>query len=152
MSIKRILNPIEFDKVADDIYNLFKEDDTYYGHELLTHDVEMIKKSFGHISILNWDFFVWANETNGIFDSVICFTNDRNPKFGNRVFGEFLWLSKNPKTGYKLFTTAVKYAKENEFDTLLMSTVVKNPKHEKIKRFYKKIGLLKDSETYICKL
>ncbi len=73
-------------------------------------------------------------------------------KFNCKLFCEYLWLSKNPKTGYRLFSEAVKFAREKEYKYILMSTVVQHPKHEKIKNFYRKMGFLKDSETYIAKL
>lgn len=152
MSIKRITNPEEFGKVIDDLYSLFVDEDKHSGHRLLLHDPQMIKNCFGHTSILNWDFYCWANKTSDSYDAIICFINDKNPKFGEKIFSEFLWLSKNPKIGYKLFSTAMKFARENEFKIVAMSTVVQHPKHEKIKSFYNKMGFLKDSETYIAKL
>lgn len=152
MSIKRITNPEEFGKVIDDLHDLFSEEDKYGGHQLLSHNPEMIKKCFGHTSVLNWDFFCWSNKTGDSYDAIICFVNDKSPKFGEKIFSEFLWLSKNPKAGYKLFSTAMKFAKDNEFSVVCMSAVVRNPKYEKIKSFYNKLGFLKDSETYIAKL
>ncbi len=152
MSIKRITNPDEFSRVIDDLHSLFKQEDKNSGHQLLLHNADMIKSCFGHVSILTWDLYCWANETNGKYDAIICFMNDKNPKFGEKIFSEFLWLSKNPNVGYKLFRTATKFAKENEFFAVCMSTVVKHPKHEKIKHFYERMGFLKDSETYIAKL
>ena len=152
MSIKRITNPVEFDKVIDDLHPLFLEEDKVGGHQLLSHSPECIKKAFAHTSILTWDIFVWANKTGETFDAVIIFQNDKNVKFGEKIFHEFLWISRNSNAGYKLFKTAVKFARENGFKTMVMGTVVKNPKHEKIKSFYEKMGFLKDSEAYICKL
>ena len=152
MSIKRITNPEEFGQVIDDLYALFKDEDKHSGHQLLRHDPQMIKKCFSHVSILTWDLFCWANKTNNSYDAIICFVNDKNPKFGEKIFSEFLWLSKNPKIGYKLFSTAMKFARENEFKIVAMSTAVQHPKNENIKSFYNKMGFLKDSEIYIAKL
>ncbi len=152
MSIKRITNPVEFGKLIDDLYILFKEEDVSGGHQLLSHNAETIKSCYGHSALLAWDVFVWGNETNGKFDAGIIFLNEKSVKFGCVIFSEFLWLSRNPRVGYKLFKTATSFAKAKGFKTLCMSTVVKSPKHEKVKSFYNRIGLLKDSETYICKL
>jgi hypothetical protein len=152
MSIKRITNPLEFNQLIDDLHSLFLQEDLNEGHQFLKHSPEMIKTCFSHSQILAWEMFVWANKNGDSFDAAIMFANDKNPKFNTRIFSEFLWLSKNPKVGYKLFKTAVDFAKQKDFGLLAMSTVVKHPKHEKIKSFYEKMGLLKDSETYICKL
>jgi hypothetical protein len=152
MSIKRITNPEEFKVVLDDLMELFKQDDVDAAHQLLSHSVESIKNAFSHKSILAWDFFLWANFNGSKFDAIIAFVNDKNVKFNESIFSEYLWLSKNPKVGYKLFSTAIKFAKANDFKYISMNTVVKHPKHEKIKSFYTKLGFLKDSETYISKL
>jgi len=152
MSIKRITNPDEFCKVCDDIYSLFLVENVEHGHQLLQHDLESFKKAFAHTSILNWDFFVWSNFNGKEYDAIICFINEKNPKFNEAIFTEYLWLSKNPKVGYQLFRTAVKFAIEKEFKHILMSTVTKHPQHEKLKSFYSKMGFLKDSEIYIAKL
>lgn len=138
--------------MIDDLDELFFEENSCSGHLFLKHNAQTIKSSFGQTPILNWDLFVWGHEENDKFDSCIIFFNDKSPKFGTRIFSEFLWLSKNPKVGYSLFNTAVKFARKNKFEYITMSTVVSHPKHEKVKSFYEKMGLLKDSETYISKL
>jgi hypothetical protein len=152
MSIQRITNPVDFCCLIDDLGGLFSIEDISSGHQLLKHNAETIKASFGHAQLLNWDLFVWGNKNNNHYDSCIMFYNDKSAKFGSRIFSEFLWLSKNPKVGYKLFKTAVDFARKQNFEFISMSTVVKHPKHEKIKSFYEKMGFLKDSETYISKL
>jgi len=152
MKIQRITNPVDFCWLIDDMQILFEKEDSHSGHRLIKHDAETIKASFGHVQILNWDLFVWGNESDGKFDSCIIFFNEKSAKFNKKIFSEFLWLSKNPKAGYALFRTAVAFARKNNFDYVVMSTVVAHEKHEKIKSFYKKMGFLKDSETYISKL
>lgn len=152
MNIKRITNPTEFNQLIDDLDHLFHDENLHCGHKFLIHNADFIKKSFSHVSILAWDLFVWAHKNNEKFDSCIMFFNDKNAKFGENIFSEFLWLSKNPKTGYSLFRTAVNFARKNDFKLISMSTVVSHPKHEKVKNFYKKMGLLPDSITYIGKL
>jgi hypothetical protein len=152
MKIQRITNPVDFCRLIDDMGVLFEKEDLHSGHRLIKHDPETIKASFGHVQILNWDLFVWAHESNGKFDSCIMFLNDKNAKFNERIFSEFLWLSKNPKVGYSLFKTAVQFARNHNFNYIVMSTVASHEKHEKIKSFYQKMGFLKDSENYISKL
>lgn len=152
MNIQRITNPDDFCRMIDDLEVLFSQEDITSGHQLLKHNAETIKASFGHTQLLNWDLFVWGHEDNHHYDSCIIFYNDKNAKFGKRIFSEFLWLSKNPKVGYKLFKTAVEFARKQKFEFISMSTVVKHPKHSKTKSFYEKMGFLKDSETYISKL
>jgi hypothetical protein len=147
--IKRITNPEEFRLMINDLNNLFSEEK---GHLFLDHDAESIKRFFSNQIILNWDFFVWANFNGENYDAMIAFTNEKSVKFNCKLFNEYLWLSKNPKVGYRLFREAIKFAREKDFKYILMSTVTNNPKHEKIKNFYKKMGFLKDTETYIAKL
>lgn len=150
--IKRITNPVEFEKAIDDTYDLFKPHEFAEGHALLAHDAESIKRNFAHPSILAWDFLVWANHTNGKFDAIIAFQKVRCPKFNQEIIHEFLWFSKNPKAGFKLFKTAVEAVRKMGCKYITMSTMVNNPSHEKLKSFYKKMGFLKDTETYISKL
>ena len=151
-SIKRIVNPKEFETVIKDIKDLFFKDDLNYGHVFLKHDWDSIERFFSNQIILNWDFFVWASFNGEKYDAMIAFTNEKSVKFNCKLFCEYLWLSKNPNTGYRLFSEAVKFAREKKYEYILMSTVIQHPKHEKIKNFYTKIGFLKDSETYIAKL
>ena len=150
--IKRIVNPIEFNSVIDDLNDLFHDENFKNGHIFLEHNKESIKGFFSNQIILNWDFFVWANFNGEKYDAMIAFTNEKSVKFNCKLFCEYLWLSKNPKIGYRLFKEGVKFAREKEYKYILMSTVTQHPKHEKIKNFYKKMGFLKDAETYIAKL
>jgi transcriptional accessory protein Tex/SPT6 len=150
--IKRIINPEEFDQLLDDIFELFELENKKQAHALLQHNKTSIKANYSHLGILAWDFFVWGNKTNDKFDAVIAFFHDKNAKFGKKIFSEFVWLSKNPKVGYKLFSEACDFARLNNFEYIVMNTVVRNPSHEKVKSFYTKMGLVKDSETYIGKL
>ena len=100
-----------------------------------------------------WDFFVWANKNDsGKFDAVIAFLNNKNEKFGKEIFAEYIWLSKNPRVGQKLLGIAMKFARQKEFKYVMMSCVEAHPKSHKVANFYKKMGFIKDSETYIAKL
>ena len=151
--IKRITDPVEFEKVVNDIYSLFKEKDKTDYHALLPHDADSIVRAYGNIKILTWDFFVWANlGDDNKYDAVISFVNNKNEKFGERIFTEYVWASNNPRVGCKLLATALKFAKSKEFKYVSMSSVSNHEKSEKITRFYKKLGFLKDSETYVAQL
>lgn len=149
-TIKRILNPVDFYKVIDDISVLFEAENN--NNPLLKYNIQSIKINFGNNKILNWDFFVWANFNGESYDGVICFLNDKDAFFGEPIFSQYFWLSKNKKIGYKLFLTAVKFAKEKDFKYVKCKTYIDNMQTEKVKSFYKKMGLIKESETYICEL
>ena len=150
-TIKRIVNPVEFHKVIDDLNNTFKEDE-YLNTGLLKYNAESIKRNFNNNKLLNWDLFVWANFNGENYDAMICFLNEKNVFFNEQIFSQHLWLSKNKKIGYKLFSTAIKFAKEKDFKYVKCKTCIDNIQEKKVKSFYEKIGLLKQSETYICKL
>ena len=151
--IKRITNPVDFEKVVNDIYNLFGEKDKTDYHLFLPQDKDGIITAFSNTKILTWDFFCWANLSDkGNYDAVISFVNNKNEKFGEKIFSEYVWISDNPRVGYRLFAKALKFARNNDFKYIMMSSVSNHEKSEKITNFYKKIGFLKDSETYIAKL
>lgn len=149
--IKRIVNPTEFCRVIDDLYLLFQQD-LNSSHSLLKYNPESIKRAFSNTKFLNWDFFVWANFNGEKYDGIICFLNDKNVFFNEQIFSQKLWLSKNKKVGYKLFSTAIKFAKEKDFKYVKCKTCIDNIQNKKVKSFYKKVGLIEESETYICKL
>lgn len=151
--IKRITNPAEFKRLLDDIFDLFEYENENEGHHFVRHNKEYISNSFANKHLLVWDFFVWGNlNKHNKFDATIAFSNQKNEKLGERIFSEYIWLSKNPKMGYKLLATALKFAKEKEYKYINMNCVMAHPKAEKIARFYKKMGFVKDSESYIAKL
>ena len=151
--IKRVVNPEEFRKLLDDIFILFDYENKHHGHKLVKHNKEHILKAFGDPSILTWDFFVWGNlNENNKFDAVIAFLNNKNEKFGEEIFAEYIWLSKNPRVGQRLLGTALNLAREKKFKYVMMSCVDAHPQSKKVARFYKKMGFLKDSETYIAEL
>jgi hypothetical protein len=151
--IKRVTNPLEFKKVVTDIFELFDLENETMGHALLKHNKEYIINAFADKTILVWDFFVWVNlAENGNCDGIIAFANNKNEKFGEEIFSEYIWLSKNSRAGGKLLGTAIKFARKKEFKYIIMNTAVKHPKSAKIGRFYEKMGFLKDSISYIAKL
>jgi|TARA_R110002020_G_scaffold126312_2_gene284031 hypothetical protein len=151
--IKRLTNPEEFNQCISDLADLFEVENSEQGHYFLKHDKGHITNAFSHSQILAWDFFVWGNlNKHGIYDAMIAFLNNKNEKFGESIFSEYLWLSKNPKVGYKLLATALAFARKKEFKYVAMSAAYNNPSFDKVTSFYKKMGFLKDSETYIAKL
>jgi hypothetical protein len=149
--IKRILNPTEFCRVIDDLTLLFKKENSSHV-ALLEYNSESIKRAYSDPKFLNWELFIWANFNGKSYDAIICFLNDKNVFFNEQIFSQCLWLSKNKKIGYKLFSTAIKFAKEKDFKYVKCKTCIDNIQSEKVKSFYKKIGLIKESETYICEL
>ena len=151
--IKRLTDPKEFEKAVRDIFDLFDLENEQYAHHFLKHDKEGIIRCFAQTQILTWDLLTWGNEnSDGNYDALIAFMNHKDEKFGERIFAEYIWLSKNPKVGYKLFATALKFAKEKEFKYIQMGRVMSHPKSDKVARFYEKMGFVKDSESYIAKL
>ena len=117
--IKRILDPAQFKTLLDEIFDLFEMENREQGHALLKHNKEYIFNAFGNESILTWDFFVWGNlNDEGKFDAVIAFLNNKNEKFGEEIFSEYIWLSKNPRVGQKLLGTAMKVARKKSLNTL----------------------------------
>lgn len=150
--IKRILNPEDFKSLILDMSILFEEEDASSGHVFLKHDKESIINSFGNKHILAWDMFVWANYNGSKYDAIIMFFNDKSAKFNQKIFSEYLWLSKNPKAGFKLFKEATKYARQNKYKYISMNTVMKHPKSSKVVKFYEKMGFIKDTETFITQL
>jgi hypothetical protein len=151
--IKRLLDPKEFEKAVRDIFVLFDFENDNHGHHLLKHDEEGIIKCFAYAPILAWDLLVWGHQNRqGDYDALIAFANQKDEKFGERIFAEYIWLSKNPRVGYRLFKTAVAEARKKEFKYITMGVTMANPNHKKIGRFYEKIGFLKDSEAYVARL
>jgi hypothetical protein len=152
--IERILNPEKFKVLADDIFEIFSEENINESHQCgLTHDKNSIVNNFGNTTLLNWDVFVWANKNKkGKYDSVIIFINEKSVKFKANIFSEFVWLSKNPKVGYKLFKKASSFARDKGFEYISLSSVEKTKQCKRNERFYKKLGFLKDTTTFIAKL
>jgi len=150
--IKRITNPEEFKKAADDIFELFDEENKNAHPSSLRMDKESIKNAFSDRGLLAWDVFVWANLNNGKYDAACIFINDNNVKLGVKIFSEFVWLSKNPKVGFKILQEAVSFARENDFDYISICSMSSNPQKNKYERLYKKLGFLEDSKIFISKL
>jgi len=152
--IQRIISAKQFCKAADDLsgyLNLNDKDNNY--HYLLPNGVESMKKAFAHEKMLTFNVFAWANlNSENRYDAAIVFLKDKGPRHGLEIFSEYIWLSANPMVGYKLFAKAIKFARDNNFEYIQMGCSEKSPNKEKVKNLYKKLGFIKDSETYIAKL
>tara|TARA_R110002020_G_scaffold5685_2_gene23386 strand:- start:391 stop:849 length:459 start_codon:yes stop_codon:yes gene_type:complete len=151
--VERITDPDKFKKVVNDIYKFFNEKDKTQFHKFLPHDKDCIIACFSNKKILLWDFFVWANlGKDENYDAVIAFINNKNEKFGKNIFAEYIWASNNPKVSFKLLGKAMEFAKKQQFEYVSMSAVTESKKFDKICNFYKRMGFVKDSETYIAKI
>ena len=151
--IKRITNPDEFCSVVDCMRELIPHGDNYESHALgLKHDTESIKLNYANKHLLAWDFFVWANKENDKYDACIIFVNDKNIKFGVKIFSEYVWVSKNPKVGFKILKKAIQFARDSKFKYISMSALCNNPNFYKYEKFYNKLGFIKDSSTFIAKI
>ena len=140
--IERITDPKKFEKVVNDIHELFGEQDKNAFHKFLPHDKDCIIACFSNKKILQWDFFVWSNLNK----------DDKYDKFAKNIFAEYIWISDNPKVSFKLLGQAMKFAKKQEFEYVSMSAVCESDKFDKICNFYKRMGFVKDSETYVAKI
>ena len=65
------------------------------------------------------------------------------------MMDEYLWLSKNSAKGMRLFKIAKKYAKDQGCEIIHMNVAENHPRSEKLKIIYKKLGFIKDTESYI---
>ena len=152
--IKRIVSADEFYKVVDNVssyLDLNEESNNYY--YLVPNNGDALKKAFGHDRMLAFNVFVWANLNNlGKYDAGIVFLKDKGPRHGLEIFSEYIWLSSNPHAGYKLLATAIKYARDNGFEHIQMGCSEKSPNKDKVKSLYRRLGFIKDSESYIAKL
>lgn len=152
--IKRIINSQDFCKAADDLSDylgLAEEGNNY--HYLLPNGVESMKQAFAHDKMLAFNVFVWANlNDENKYDAAIVFMKDKGPRHGLEIFSEYVWLSANPRVGYKLFATAIKFARQNGFEYIQMGCSEKSPNKETVKSLYRRLGFIKDSESYIAKL
>lgn len=152
--IQRIVNSDQFCKAVDDLtgyLDLSEEGNNYY--HLLPNNGESLKQAFGHDQMLAFNVFVWANlNSENKYDAGIIFLKDRNPKHDVEIFSEYIWLSANPRVGYKLFATAIKFARESGFEYISVGSSERSATKDKVRKLYKRLGFLKNSENYIAKL
>ena len=147
--IKRILDEEELKTLGHHMDIKFSEKKGEF-HPFLKHDPVKMANRFGNKHILQHQFFVWANKSEGVYDSMIAFLID-DVKFQEPIFVEYLWISKNPKNGYKLFKEATKFARDRGMKYIVMGSSDSHSKG-RLEKFYKKMGFLKDSSSYITKL
>lgn len=151
--IKKIVTVSELKEISRDIKEIFEEDNQKYGHCFdLKHDIDLMESSFSHESLLIWNAHLWAHfngeKWDGIFGGVV----RKNEKFGKKMMDEYIWLSKNSNAGIKLFNIAQDYAIANGCEYICMNVVENHPSSELLKKIYKKIGFVKDSESFMKKL
>lgn len=152
--IQRIIDPEEFKKATNDIFDLLNvdaEENTW--HYLIPNNRKSFIDAFAHKALLSFDVFAWANlNDQGKYDAAIVFIKQRSERYGVDIFCEHTWLSGNPKVGFKLFATALKFARDNNYEYICVSRSLKSPNADNVERFYNKMGFIKDTETYIAKL
>jgi hypothetical protein len=148
--IKKIVTVVEWEAVAKDISELFKEDNEKYGHACkLKHDCELITKCLSHESLLLWNIHVWAHFNGEKWDAIFIGSIRKSEKFNKKMMDEYLWLSKNSAQGMRLFKIASKYAKNQGCEIINTNVAENHPKSDKLKLIYKKLGFTKDTESYI---
>ena len=69
--IERILKIEDVHQALDDLMDLFFTENSEQGHQFLLHDLQSIKKSLINVSMLTWDFFIWANKKEDKYDAII---------------------------------------------------------------------------------
>jgi hypothetical protein len=150
--IKKITSGQEFEKACKDLAELFKDENSKYGHAYLAINPQSVIDSFAHSTMLNSNIYCWANFENGLVDGMIMFTDGIHPFLNQRIFSECFWISKNPKKSFALYNIAVKFAKSKGVEYINMNCVENYPTSEKLKKIYQKMGFKKDSEAYIKKI
>jgi len=150
--IHKITDPKKLQKLAKDLEKLFAEENSLYGHVGAKINADSFFKAWGDQRLLNFHLHVWANIENEYYDSCIMFQSVENALLGQKIWQEYFWISKNPKAGIKLFNTAISFARKVGIQNLVMGTVENHPLSKKVRKFYEKIGLKKDSELWMGKL
>jgi hypothetical protein len=150
--IKKIISGQEFEKAFRDLAELFKDENSKYGHAYSSINPQSVIDSFAHTGPLNNHIHCWANFENGLADGIIIFMDSTHAFLNQRIFMEYFWISKNPKKSFALYYQAVKYAKSKGVEFINMNCVENHPASEKLKKIYKKMGFKKDSEAYIKKI
>lgn len=132
-----------------DLENKFRAENNLYGHHGEKIDVDSFLRAWADVRLLNFHLHVWANIENEYYDSCIMFQGVENPLIGKKLWQEYFWISANPKTGTKLLKTALDFARKAGYTKYVMGTVENHPKSSKVRKFYEKLGLKKDSELWI---
>lgn len=150
--IKKVTSAQEFEKAFKDLAELFKEENSKYGHAYLSIDPQCVIDTFAHPALLNNNFHCWVNFENETADGMILFMDGKHPFLNQRMFMEYFWISGNPKKSFALYHKAVKFAKAKGVKYINMNCVENYPTSEKLKKIYQKMGFKKDSESYIKRI
>lgn len=150
--IKKITSSAEFIACCHDIDSLMRTDNAKYQHVFGPICKDSMIRSWGHDSLLNNTMHVWANIENAKADSMIMFHDSIESKCGKRIFNEFFWVSSNVKVSFSLLTKALDFAKMKNIEYVSVSSYENHPKAKRLREIYKKIGFIKDSETYIKRI
>ena len=135
-----------------DLEKKFGDEYGKYGHVDSRINVDSFLRWWADQRLLSFDLHVWANIENEYYDSCIMFQSVENALLGDRIWQEYFWVSKNPKVGVKLLKEALEFARKGGFSRIVMGTVDNYPNSSSVRKFYKKIGLEKDSELWMGKL
>lgn len=149
--IKKITDPIEFQALILDLEKLFGEDNNLYGHVGAKINSQSLIKAWSDSRLLNFNLHVWANREK-TFDAVVMFQGVDNYVIGEKIWQEYLWLSKNPKAGLKLLNTALDFGRKLGYKRVVMGSVENHPRSKKVRELYKRKNWQKDSELYIGNL
>lgn len=150
--IQKITNPETFKRMVNQVAGKFGDENNLYGHIGAKINTDSLIKAWADSRLLNFNLHVWANEESGEFDSVVMFQGVENHVIGEKIWQEYLWLSKNPKVSVKLLQTALAFAKKLGYKRYVMGSVENYPTSKKVRQFYLKKGLTKDSELFIGSL
>jgi hypothetical protein len=149
--IKKITDPIEFQALILDLEKLFGEDNNLYGHVGAKINAQSLMKAWSDSRLLNFNLHVWANREK-TFDAVVMFQGVDNHVIGEKIWQEYLWLSKNPKAGLKLLNTALDFGRKLGYKRVIIGSVENHPRSKKVRELYKRKNWQKDSELYIGNL
>lgn len=149
--IRKITDPIELQMLFSDLEKVFGAENGLYGHYGAKINVQSIIKAWGDSRLLNFNMHVWANKETK-YDSVIMFQAVDNHILGEKIWQEYLWVSKNPRAGVKLLEKALDFGRKLGYKKVVMGSVENHPSSQKVRKFYKTKNWQKDSELYIGNL
>ena len=150
--IQKITNPETFKRMINQVALRFGGENDLYGHVGAKINSESLIRAWADNRLLNFNLHVWANEENGEFDSMIMFQAVENHVIGEKIWQEYLWVSKNPRASIKLLKVALAFARKLGYKRYVMGSVENHPSTHKVRKYYQSINLQKDSELYIGNL